>query len=222
MKTLINLILSLFGLGKKHQEEKAMAKEILAEADKELKDQEEILEKQKQALRAVEDMAQYETENQVNKVVHDPKVPDPVPPVEFKTDRVMTEYHNDLLAENPDLFYIVEDLNKWVQKTFKKKTILTMIFRTEAEQDYLYRNSAKYKRRKFKSPHQFYHAVDIRSFIFTKAEIGRIERYLNKKYNERNYYRWTAKCHEVGNNGMHFHIQFCMKAGLKKKGEKIL
>lgn len=114
-----------------------------------------------------------------------------------------------LRNENKPLLKLMLDLYHYVEDTFDKDVVITMIYRTSAEQDYLYRNSARYKKRKFKSPHQFYHAIDIRSSIYTKEERIAITSYLNSKYDSNNYYNWTAKVHEVGDNGLHFHIQFC-------------
>ena len=213
MKSIIEFILSLFG-GSKEAIKPSKKTQTKEEMD-------EILKTVLQEKSPEETIKEYQIEGMLTKEVMNPKTPDPITPVNFKTPRTQNEYVIHLPKHNMDLKNLIEDLNKYTNKTFKKKVILTMIDRTQAEQDYLYRNSTKYKKKKFKSPHQFWHAVDIRSFIFTRAEIKRIENYLNKKYNDKNFYRWTAKAHEVGNNGMHFHIQFVMKASLKKKGVKI-
>lgn len=129
-------------------------------------------------------------------------------PIEFKNGsaRLSSEY-KQLSTENPYLYNLINDLNQYINDTFSKNLVITMIYRTQAEQDYLYRNSAKYKERKFKSPHQFWHGVDIRSRTFTSEEIAKIEQYINDKHNAANYYKWTAKNHTVG-SGYHFHIQF--------------
>lgn len=130
-----------------------------------------------------------------------------IPDVQFKSPRIEKEYAK-LSTENPELYTLIQDCNDFTYRSFKKTLTLTMIFRTPEEQDYLYKDSAAYAKRKFKSPHQFWHAVDIRSFTFTKSEITEIENWLNETYTFNNYYKWTANCHEVGNNGMHFHVQF--------------
>lgn len=134
-----------------------------------------------------------------------------ISPVEFKgmSSRLSKEY-SELTSKNLPLKSLVEDLNIYVNRTFKKKLMLTMIFRTEAEQDFLYADNEKYKKKKFKSPHQFWQAVDIRSKTFTDSEVKQLEDYLNDKWNKDNYYKWTAKNHTVG-HGMHFHIQFVKK-----------
>lgn len=113
-----------------------------------------------------------------------------------------------LKGHNKKLYDLIIDLYKWIDKEIDKDTIITMIFRTNAQQDALYAHSEKYKKKPFKSPHQFWHAIDLRTWIYTQEEIDRIVKYLNDKYNNSNYYKWTAKAHEVGSNGMHFHIQY--------------
>jgi hypothetical protein len=112
---------------------------------------------------------------------------------------------------NRPLYDMMHDLAQWIGEKFDQETIMTMIYRTQEEQDHLYRNSERYKKRKFKSPHQFYHAVDIRSRIFDDEQIKQIEDYLNNKYNESNYYKWTAKNHKITGGAYHFHIQYIKK-----------
>lgn len=117
-----------------------------------------------------------------------------------------------LKKKNPKLHQIVMELTQYVKDEFKKDVIITMIHRTQEEQDTLYKDSAKYKKKTFKSPHQFWHGVDLRSWIYTEAEREKMVAWLNAKGSLlNNYYKWTAKVHEVGQNGLHFHIQFCPK-----------
>lgn len=116
--------------------------------------------------------------------------------------------HKNLKSKNEELYKLIENANDYCNKEFAKGLVVTMIHRTQAEQDYLYRNSEKYKIKKFKSPHQFWQAVDIRSKTFSQDEIDKLVKFLNEKYNNKNYWKWTAKCHEVGSNGRHFHVQF--------------
>lgn len=107
---------------------------------------------------------------------------------------------------NRDVYDMMYDLAQWVGDNFEKETIITMIFRTQEEQEQIYGKGYTKK-----SPHQFYHAVDIRSRIFSDDEIKKIEDYLNNKYNDTNYYKWTAKNHKVAGGAYHFHIQYIKK-----------
>jgi hypothetical protein len=126
----------------------------------------------------------------------------------FKNDsaRLKKEYE-DLQESNAHLFDLINDLAKFINKKFEKDLTITMILRTQEEQDEIYKNDPKYKVRKFKSPHQFSHAVDLRSRDFTKDEISAIEDYLNTEYNPTNFYKWTARDHNVG-LGDHLHLQY--------------
>ena len=130
-------------------------------------------------------------------------------PIRYKNDqqRLKDEF-KQLQLKNAYLHNLANELNDYTNKKFKKGIVITMIYRTQAEQDYLYRNSKKYAKKKFKSPHQFWQGLDIRSRTFTPAEIRDIVAWLNRKHNKnQGYYKWTAKCHNVG-SGRHFHIQF--------------
>lgn len=132
--------------------------------------------------------------------------------VQFKNQdqRLKTEY-NDLPARNSFLAQLLQDLDKYVQNKFKKELVVTMIGRTTLEQAEIYKDDPKFKIRAFKSPHQLWHALDLRSKTFTDEEVKDIEDYLNKKYNGNNAYAWTARNHEVANHGEHFHIQYYPK-----------
>lgn len=147
----------------------------------------------------------YAKENE--KAKQEAKKPE-IKPVEMKglSKRLAKEYA-DLTSHNLPLKRVIEDLNNYVNLAFKKTLTITMIYRTQAEQEYLYKDNARYIKKKFKSPHQFWQAVDLRSRTFTKGELTQISDYLNNKWNSSNYYKWTAKVHNVG-HGVHLHIQF--------------
>lgn len=130
------------------------------------------------------------------------------PKVKNDDPRLLDELRQ-LPEKNHELHGMLMDLCAYVHANFKKDVIITMIYRTQKEQDYLYRDSAKYKQRKFKSPHQFWHALDLRSWIYTKKERQEMVNFLNERGKaQNNYYAWTAKVHEVSSNGLHFHVQF--------------
>lgn len=135
---------------------------------------------------------------------------EPVVKVKDNSERLITELKT-LLVKNKLLHDLIFDLAEYIKSSFSKELIITMIDRTEAEQEAIYKNDARYKEKPFKSPHQFWHAVDIRSKVFSKEEIKKIEDYLNTKYNPTNYYKWTARNHVVGQGAEHFHIQYSKK-----------
>ena len=136
--------------------------------------------------------------------------------ISFKNDnsRLFKEF-NELRKNNFDLYSLIRDLESYVNYYFKKDVIITMIYRTNEEQDKIYRGSKmgtrEYDVRPWKSPHQFWHSVDIRSMIFDPEEIKKIEEFININCEETNYYKWTAKNHEVNGGGEHFHIQYIRK-----------
>lgn len=136
--------------------------------------------------------------------------PDP-PAIKYKndSDRLKTE-HEDLSTFNYNLYALLEDLRMYVFDEFGKTITITMIYRTDEEQEEIYKDNKRYQKEKFKSPHQFWQGVDLRSRTFTDEEIEVIENYLNSLYNEVNYYDWTAKNHTVG-LGDHFHIQLLIE-----------
>lgn len=115
-----------------------------------------------------------------------------------------------LKAKNHDLYLIMYDITTYCATEFKKDVVITMIYRTEAEQDSIYKDDPKYIAKKFKSPHQLNHAFDLRSSTFDTKQIEKLVLWLNTTYNVHNYYNWTAKCHDIG-LGDHFHVQFCKK-----------
>lgn len=120
----------------------------------------------------------------------------------FKTNRIRSEYA-ELPNKNPKLFELVVDLAQYVQDNFKLDLTLTSILRTPEEQADLYKQSAV---KVEKSAHLSWEAVDIRSLVFTKAEIDDICRYLNGKYKNANG-KPVAFCHTVVGGAPHFHVQ---------------
>jgi len=120
----------------------------------------------------------------------------------------LKEEFRKLLKENNPLAKLIVDLYHYIGDQFNKDTIITMIYRTQDEQDAIYSGNARYDKKPWTSPHQYWHGVDIRSWLFTDREIDQIVEYLNDKYNKSNYYGWTAKCHKVARGAIHFHIQY--------------
>lgn len=146
----------------------------------------------------------------------DVKAPDsqdniPYSNIEFKNNSErLTQEFIDLKSKNSELFNILVDCGNFSEANFKKNVVVTMIYRTQEEQDEIYKDDPKYIEKKFKSPHMFWQAFDLRSSSFEASEIKKIEDYLNNKYNMSNYYGWTSRNHDVG-LGFHFHIQFIKK-----------
>lgn len=130
----------------------------------------------------------------------------------FKNDseRLKVEL-GELKYKNFQLYHLLYDVCDYCKHKFSKSVVITMIYRTQEEQDSIYKDDPKYKVKKFKSPHQIWSAVDIRSSTFETSEIEILVNYINNTYNKLNYYGWTAKNHQVGNGALHFHLQFSKK-----------
>ena len=62
--------------------------------------------------------------------------------ISFKNDnsRLFKEF-NELRKNNFDLYSLIRDLESYVNYYFKKDVIITMIYRTNEEQDKIYRGS---------------------------------------------------------------------------------
>ena len=116
----------------------------------------------------------------------------------------------ELKSKNKPLLKLLFDVRDYCMDMFEKDIVITMIYRTDDEQDMIYRDNNRYQKKKFKSPHQFFHALDLRSNTFEKEEIEELVKYLNDKYDDSNFYKFTAMCHNVG-HGNHFHIQYYKK-----------
>jgi len=124
--------------------------------------------------------------------------------IQFKDDSIrITSDYADLSNHNGPLRELIVDVSEYVFSEYKKNITITMIYRTQAEQEGIY--GVGYAK---KSPHQFWQAIDLRSKVFTTEEIDDIVEYINNGYNKSNYYKWSAKNHEVNGHGTHFHIQY--------------
>lgn len=143
----------------------------------------------------------------------DPGPPTPSPRAEplFKNDseRLKGELE-DLKTLNPGLYEVLYDTCDYAKREFGKSVVITMIYRTQDEQDSIYKDDPKYKAKKFVSPHQVGDAFDLRSSNFDTAETEKLVNYLNLRYNSTNSYKWSAKNHDVG-LGFHFHTQYRKK-----------
>lgn len=134
----------------------------------------------------------------------------------FKDEQRHRAEWEQLKSKNHYVTDILTDLAAWVYRTMKKDVTITMIYRRQEEQDAIYKGTknslgVEYDKHPWKSDHQFWNCVDIRSKNFTPEEIEDIEYYLNTKHNPFNKLKWTAKCHTVAGGAPHFHIQFIRK-----------
>lgn len=116
----------------------------------------------------------------------------------------------DLKKHNPRLIEIIEFVAHYSERDFEKSIVITHIYRTKAEQDNFYKDNPKYQKKKWISPHQMWHAVDLRSRVFTPEETEELVAMINDEFGSENYYATTSLFHNVG-FGDHIHIQFVDK-----------
>lgn len=121
--------------------------------------------------------------------------------MKFKTTRIEKEF-SQLYNKNIDLYQIVIFAMYASQSRYKKDLIITEVYRTQKEQDRYYKN-----KKKFRSPHQDWKAVDIRTFHLETSEIKDLVKTINKRYNSTSRYIPTSFYHGIG-LGKHIHIQF--------------
>ena len=117
--------------------------------------------------------------------------------IQFKDESLRQEY-TSLALRNWRLFNLLSALEVFVRLELKKDLIITEIYRDAAT------NSAQGGIAN--SPHMTWEGVDIRSWIYTEAEIQRILAFLNT-FTFRNG-KQVGVYHAVKNGAPHFHIQY--------------
>lgn len=129
----------------------------------------------------------------------------PSPIVNFK-------YHNlelELLSPKIDsrLFVVIMALAGYTRFALNKSIIITEIFRTQTMQDYYYKNNLKYKKKNWKSTHQFWRAADFSLKYFTNDEVKMVDEFLDKNfvYTSKRGIE-TSLVHNAG-YGYHLHLQ---------------
>jgi len=125
--------------------------------------------------------------------------------MKFKTSRETQEY-GLLMEKNSRLLLLCDSLANFTYLEMGKIPTITSIFRSQEEQDALYKDVPVEKRPK-RSPHQDWKAVDLRSSDFTEQEIKRIVGFCNQ-FKYQNGTRVTALYHTIAGNVNHLHIQY--------------
>lgn len=127
----------------------------------------------------------------------------------YKSDRIKKEWGSGKLDKRLQFIVIFLDwyCTNFIKRIDGKKTDiqLTCIFRTQAEQDSIYGNNVKYKRKKWLSVHQFYRGVDIGVNAFSSDTKKLLCDLLNKHFKNMGKSK-VCIWHNVG-LGDHFHIQ---------------
>lgn len=122
--------------------------------------------------------------------------------MQFKTPRIGIEY--DLLkTNNPRLHAILAIADEYSRLEFGKGIVVTELLRTPTETAELYK---EYAAPPAWRPHENWLAADLRSSIYTDAEIQKFVTFLNM-FTSFGGQRKTAVYHAIKGNTFHFHLQ---------------
>lgn len=121
--------------------------------------------------------------------------------MQWKTARIVAEW-NQLPAQNKKLYTILSLADKFSQQEFNKELFITCILRTEAENAELYKDSVEPDWR----PHTLWMGADLRSSIYTDAEIQKLLSFFNL-FTVFSGQRRCASYHIIPGNVFHFHVQ---------------
>lgn len=94
----------------------------------------------------------------------------------------------------------------YVEQYFHLELVITQIFRSQQEQDEIYKDNENYKVKPWASVHQYWRGVDIRISDFTTEQQKTILGLLNNIFSYATPGKFTALIHDVG-QGKHLHIQ---------------
>ncbi len=121
--------------------------------------------------------------------------------IQFKTARLEGEYQS-LLATNKRLYALLILMQEYSKLNFGKDIVVTCLYRSEAENKALYSPNPEPAWK----PHTLWLAADLRSSIFTDAEIKKLLVFLNTI----TVFSGQRNCgvyHQIAGNVFHFHIQ---------------
>jgi len=132
----------------------------------------------------------------------------------YKSRRLNKEY-----LELPDIGKLILDyVDYFSQKEFGIEIMITHLFRTQDEQDYIYKGRTRkqgdtlrhYGKNPWYSDHQFWQAADIRTFHYKPEQVKKIIKFINEnfRYNKDDSKKMVLY-HQIGSHGWHFHIRWC-------------
>lgn len=123
--------------------------------------------------------------------------------IEFKTDRIRTEY-SQLGQKNKGLLDMLLDVASFCKEHYGKDIVITSIYRTPEENAALYIATPPDKRPTH-APHTTWQAFDLRSYTFEPEEIDAILAYTHQRYKNTDQ-RTSAFCHCIIGGAYHFHF----------------
>lgn len=118
--------------------------------------------------------------------------------IQFKSERLQQEWSSPELDVR--LRAIILALAEHIDRNYGKPLVITSIFRSDTEQKNIYGADTEKV-----SPHQYWRAIDIRTWIYEQDEVTGILAFLNKWWPRGDRYP-LAIYHDVG-RGAHIHIQ---------------
>lgn len=123
--------------------------------------------------------------------------------LQFKTTRIEHEFAQ-LAEKNPRLRGIIQLAAGFAELEFKKDVVLTSIYRSPEENADLYKATPGGP--PAWTPHTQWQGVDLRSSIYTDAEIQRLLAFFNL-FTVFGGKRRCASYHAIAGNVAHFHAQ---------------
>ena len=128
------------------------------------------------------------------------------PLIEFKEHEQQLQFRSPLIDSR--LIDIIYYLAGFSYFNYGKSITITELLRSQAEQDEIYKDDPIYKQNPWQSVHQYGRGADISILYYTDDEKREILKYLNGHFSYREGgTKETAIIHEVGNHGMHLHVQ---------------
>jgi len=127
--------------------------------------------------------------------------------MKFKTDRIQKEFESNQLPWK--LVRIIQMIENFCLAKYNYEITITDILRTQEEQDAIYEYSDKYREKPWKSVHQVWRGVDLRTRDMPSEAINEISDMVNKiQYDPNRPEKKSCIYHNVG-AGIHLHLQ-CM------------
>ena len=125
--------------------------------------------------------------------------------MKFKEKQMELDWETNKVSQK--LKNIIVLGNEYALLELGKELTITDLIRTQAEQDFIYRNNPKYKVKSWQSVHQAGRGADLRVRGFSPKEIEKLKSFFNCfTYDISRPDKKTCTVHDVG-SGNHFHVQ---------------
>jgi hypothetical protein len=122
--------------------------------------------------------------------------------ITFKTARIELEFAQ-LKSKNETLHGIITLSADFARMEIKKDVVITSIYRSPEENKELYKDAGGPPAWQ---PHTVWRGVDLRSTIYTDAELQKLLAFFNL-FTVFGGQRKCASVHKIAGNQLHFHVQ---------------